>query len=320
LAKLNVLCLDKTGTVTQGCPKVIAVLPLHSTESETLLRVASALEAHSEHPVARAILEHAKQKGLSYAAAESFRSITGKGVIGKVEGREYFLGNHKLVEEMAGSTPEIEKTLTAIERQRFTALVVGSCHDQSNRGEILGIISIGDAIRPKAKDALQQLKKHGVERLVLLTGDNQVTAEMVAQEVGISEVYAELLPQEKVDQVRRLKLDGSRVGMIGDGINDAPALATADVGIAMGAAGTDVALETADVALMADDLSKLPEAIALGRFAERVIRQNIVFAIGEKVVFLGLAAAGVATLWMAIAADMGASLLVIFNGLRVLKK
>jgi len=320
LGKLTVLCLDKTGTVTQGRPKVIAVFPLNSTESETLLRIASALEAQSEHPVARAILEHTKQKGLTYPAAQSFRSITGKGVIGEVERRQYFLGNHKLVKEMARCTPEIEKTLTKIEEQGLTAVAIGSCHDQSNQGDVLGIISIGDAIRPEARDALQRLKEHGIQRLVLLTGDNQATAERIAHEVGIPEVYSQLLPQEKVEQVKRLMQDGSRVGMIGDGINDAPALATADVGIAMGAAGTDVALETADVALMADDLSKLPEAIALGRFAERVIQQNIAFAIGEKVLFLGLAAAGIATLWMAIAADMGASLLVIFNGLRLLKK
>lgn len=320
LGKLNVLCLDKTGTVTQGRPKVIAVLPLHLTQSETLLRIASALEAQSEHPVARAILEHARQNGVSYPAAESFRSVTGKGVIGKVEGRGYFLGNHKLIEEMARCTPEIEKTLTKIEEQGLTAVAIGSCHDHSNQGDVLGIISIGDAIRPEARDAFQRLKEHGIQRLVLLTGDNQVTAERIARKVGIPEVYSQLLPQEKVEQVKRLMQDGSRVGMIGDGINDAPALATADVGIAMGAAGTDVALETADVALMADDLSKLPEAIALGRFAERVIRQNIAFAIGEKVLFLGLAAAGIAALWMAIAADMGASLLVIFNGLRLLKK
>lgn len=320
LGKLNVLCLDKTGTVTQGRPKVIAVLPLNSNKIETLLRIASALEAQSEHPVARAILEHAKQKGLTCPTAESFRSITGKGVIGEVEGRQYFLGNHKLVEEMAVCTPQTEKILTEIENQGLTAVAVGSRRDQSHKGEVLGIISIGDAIRPQAKDALQRLKEHGIERLVLLTGDNQATAERIAHEVGIPEVYAELLPQEKVDQVKRLMEGGNRVGMIGDGINDAPALATADVGIAMGAAGADVALETADVALMADDLSKLPQAIALGRSAERIIRQNIAFAIGEKVLFLGLAAAGVATLWMAIAADMGASLLVIFNGLRLLKK
>src|SRR5262249_32301236 len=157
----------------------------------------------------------------------------------------------------------------------------------------------------------------GIRRLVLVTGDNLVTAKKIAQDAGIDEVFAELLPGEKVAQVRRLMENSQRVGMIGDGINDAPALATADVGIAMGAAGTDVALETADVALMADDLSKLPEAIAIGRLAERVIRQNIVFAIGEKVVFLALAASGLATLWMAIAADMGASLLVIANSLRL---
>jgi Cd2+/Zn2+-exporting ATPase len=320
LGKLTVLCLDKTGTVTEGRPRVIDVLPLNSVEGAAVLRIASALEARSEHPVAQAIVKHARNMGLCCPAVESFRSITGKGVTGEIDRHEYFLGNHKLVEEMAICSPQIEKVLTEIEQQGLTAVAVGHRPHQDCPGELVGVISVGDAIRPQARSSIQELRKQGIRRLVLLTGDNLTTAKKIAQDAGIEEVFAELLPGEKGAQVKRLMEDGQRVGMIGDGINDAPALATADVGIAMGAIGTDVALETADVALMADDLSKLPEAIAIGRLAERVIRQNIVFAIGEKVVFLALAAAGLATLWMAIAADMGASLLVIFNSLRIIKR
>jgi len=320
LGKLSVVCLDKTGTITEGRPKVIDVLPFNSVQSQSLLRIACALESHSEHPMAKAIAKHATSKGLSCSAVECFRSITGKGVAGQIEGHEYFLGNHRLVEEMAVCGPGVEEILKEIEGQGLTAVAVGHRPHSDCPGELLGVISIGDSIRSEARGTIEALKVQGIQKVVLLTGDNQVTARKIGLEAGVDEVFAELLPQDKVAQVKILMNDGHRVGMIGDGINDAPALATADVGIAMGAAGTDVALETADVALMADDLSKLPEAIALGRFAQRVIRQNIVFAIGEKVLFLGLAAAGVATLWMAIAADMGASLLVIFNGLRLLKK
>ncbi|MFN8006823.1 MAG: cation-translocating P-type ATPase [Terriglobia bacterium] len=320
LGKLTVLCFDKTGTVTEGRPRVIDVLPLNSAKSESLLRIAGGLEAHSEHPLAKAIVNHARNTGISCPTVESFRSITGKGVTGKINGHEYFLGNHKLVEEMAVCSPEIEQILTAIEQQGLTAVAVGHRPHHDCPGELAGVISVGDAIRPKARSTVQKLRSQGIQILVLLTGDNQATARKIAEDSGMDEVFAELLPEEKVAQVKRLMEDGQRVGMIGDGINDAPALATANVGIAMGAAGTDVALETADVVLMADDLSKLPEAIAIGRLADRVIHQNIAFAIGEKVVFLTLAAGGLATLWMAIAADMGASLLVIFNSLRILKR
>lgn len=320
LGKLTVLCLDKTGTITEGRPKVIDVLPLNTVNSESILRIATALEAHSEHPLAQAIIKHARNIGISCPIVESFRSITGKGVTGEIEGHEYFLGNHKLVEEMAVCSPEIEKILTEIEQQGLTAVAVGHRPHHDCPGELIGVISVGDAIRPQARSTVQKLRDIGIRKLVLLTGDNQVTAKKIAQDAGIDEIFAELMPEEKVAQVKRLMEDGHLVGMIGDGINDAPALATANVGIAMGAAGTDVALETADVALMADDLSKLPEAIAIGRLAERVIRQNITFAIGEKILFLALASVGLATLWMAIAADMGASLLVIANSLRILKR
>jgi Cd2+/Zn2+-exporting ATPase len=320
LGRLRTLCLDKTGTLTEGRPKVTEILALGSAQKESILAIASALEAHSEHPVARAILEHAKETGLSYPAATSFRSLTGKGVIGGVDGQEYFLGNHKMVEELAACGPEIERTLEAIESRGITAVVLGRRAPKDGPGEVIGVIGVGDAIRQQAKAALLKLRNQGVRRLVLLTGDNRATANRIAQEVGVDEVYAELLPQEKVHRVQQLMRESPPVGMIGDGINDAPALAAADVGIAMGVAGTDVALETADVALMADDLTKLPAAMAIGRLAERVIQQNILFAIGEKALFLVLAAAGIATLWMAIAADMGASLLVISNGLRLLKE
>ncbi|MCG3147756.1 MAG: Cadmium-transporting ATPase [Verrucomicrobiae bacterium] len=314
LGKLRALAVDKTGTITEGRPRVTDVVPLNQTDEQELLRVAAALEAHSEHPLAQAILAHAP----AAPRAENFQAVAGKGATGEIKGHEYFIGNHRLVEELAVCSPETERRIEEIERRAQTAVIVGHRPHADCRGEVLGVIAIGDTIRPQAAAAVQQLRRAGVQRVVMLTGDNRATAEAIAKQAGIIEVIAELLPDEKVERVRELLASEQHVGMVGDGINDAPALAAASVGIAMGVAGTDAALETADVALMADDLGKLPEAIALGRRTERIIRFNIAFAILIKLVFLALAATGKATMWMAIAADMGASLVVIINGLRLL--
>jgi Cd2+/Zn2+-exporting ATPase len=204
LGKLTVLCLDKTGTITEGRPRVTDVVPLNSVGGEAVLRIASALAAHSGHPVAQAIMKHARNIGLSFPTVESFRSITGKGVTGEIEGHEYFLGNHKLVEEMAVCSPKIEKILTAIEQQGLTAVAVGHRPHQDCRGELVGVISVGDTIRPQARSSVQELRSQGIRRLVLLTGDNLVTAKKIAQDTGIEEVFAELLPEEKVALVKRL--------------------------------------------------------------------------------------------------------------------
>jgi Cd2+/Zn2+-exporting ATPase len=318
LGKLRVLALDKTGTITEGRPRVMEVLSLNATDPRELLRLAAALESHSEHPVAEAIVEHAREQGVAPPPAERFQSLTGTGVEGLVDGHDYFAGNHRLVEEMAVCSPETEQRIEAIERRAQTAVVVGHRPHADCRGEVLGVIAVGDAVRAQAAATVRHLRRVGVRRIVMLTGDNRATAEAVAAQVGISEVAAELLPDQKVARVHDLMRNESNVGMVGDGVNDAPSLAAASVGIAMGAAGTDAALEAADVALMGDDLDRLPEAIALGRRTRRTIQFNIAFAIALKVAFLGLAAVGLVTMWMAVAADMGASLLVIANGLRLL--
>jgi Cd2+/Zn2+-exporting ATPase len=319
LGRLRVLAVDKTGTLTEGRPRVMEVVGLNAARPGEILRVAAALEAHSEHPMAEAIVAEARRQGVAVPAVEKFRSLTGRGVEGLVDGHDYFAGNHRLVEELAVCSAETERRIEAIERRAETAVVVGHRPHADCKGEVLGVIALGDAIRPHAGSAIARLRRAGVERIVMLTGDNRATAETVAKEVGITEVAAELLPDEKIARVREMLRDGANVGMVGDGVNDAPALAAASVGIGMGVAGTDAALEAADVALMGDDLTHLPETIELGRRTRRVIQSNIALAIALKVVFLALAAAGLATMWMAVAADMGASLLVIANGLRLLR-
>jgi len=319
LGRLRVIALDKTGTVTVGRPQVSETVSLNSVAPAELLRVAAALEAHSEHPIARAILQHAEGAGVRSARADTFQSITGRGVEGVIGDHHYFAGNHQLVEEMAVCSAETERRIEEIERRSLTAVVVGHRPHAHCKGEVLGVIAIGDTVRPQAASAMQKLRDTGVRRIVMLTGDNRATANAIAAQAGIAEVEAELLPEQKVERIRELMRSEKHVGMVGDGINDAPALATASVGISMGGAGTDAALEAADVVLMSDDLGKLSEAIALGRRAEGVIRANIAFSILLKLVFLGLAAAGVATMWMAVLADMGVTMLVIANALRMLR-
>jgi Cd2+/Zn2+-exporting ATPase len=319
LGRLRALALDKTGTITEGHPRVSETVALNNTGPIELLRIAAALEAHSEHPVARAIIDHAERQGVRVPRAETFQSITGMGVEGEIAGHHYFAGNHRLVEEMAVCSPETERRIGEIEGRAQTAVVVGHRPHAGCKGEVLGVIGVGDTVRNHAIAAIQRLRHIGVHRIVMLTGDNRATAAAIAKQAGIEEVEAELLPEEKLRRIHALLESEKHVGMVGDGINDAPALTAASVGIAMGVAGTDAALETADVALMSDDLNKLSEAIALGRRAQRVIRGNIGFSILLKLVFLVLAAAGVATMWMAVAADMGLTLLVIANALRLLR-
>jgi len=319
LGRIRAVAMDKTGTITEGNPRVTGIVAFDGTDAAGLLAVAAALESHSEHPVAHAVLEHARREGARVVASTAFQSLTGRGVVGTIDGHRYFAGNHRLVEELAVCSRETERRIEEIERRAQTAVVVGHQPHADCPGEVLGVIAIGDALREGAAAAIERLRDAGVRRVVMLTGDNRVTAEAIAHEAGIHDVDAELLPEEKVARVRELSLGERHVAMVGDGINDAPALAAASVGIAMGVAGTDAALETADVALMADDLGKLSEAIALGRRATRVIHANIWSSIVLKLVFLGLAAAGIATMWMAVAADTGLTLLVIANALRLLR-
>lgn len=312
-ARLTVIAFDKTGTITEGRPSVEKVVPLNGHSEEELLARAAALEARSTHPIAQAILAHAAAKGISPVPAHGVQALPGKGVMGAFNDRSYWLGSHRYLEERGGGTPEEHALAEQLEAGGQSVVVIGS------EDHVCGLISLSDAVRPEAAAALNALRQAGVKKLVMLTGDNHTTAERIAASVGIDEVRAELLPEDKMAVVGELARHGV-VAMVGDGVNDAPAMVKANLGIAMGAAGTDTAIETADLALMSDDLGKLAWLVEHSRRMRAVLRQNITFALGVKAVFTLLAFAGIATLWGAIAADMGASLLVVFNGLRMLKR
>jgi Cd2+/Zn2+-exporting ATPase len=308
---LRAIALDKTGTLTQGKPSVTEIVVLQGSEGLQLRR-AAALAARSDHPVSRAVAAR-WPAGEPLPDVEAFNALKGRGVTGRIEGTSYSLGNHRMVEETGGCSPELEARLQALEEQGRTAVVL--VEDR----QPLAIFAVADTVRPESAEAVRELKALGV-RPMMLTGDNRHTAGAIAALVGIEDVRAELLPEDKLEVISRLQTEGARVGMVGDGINDAPALAKADIGFAMAAAGTDTAIETADVALMDDDPRKLAEFIRLSRSTRRVLWQNIVLAIGIKAVFLVLTMTGHATLWMAVFADMGTSLLVVFNGMRLLKQ
>ena len=312
-AEVRVVAFDKTGTLTRGHPEVVDVISVNGVVPAEILRLAAAVEARSEHPVARAILRRAQHDDSPLPAGEGFRALPGLGAEASVGGEHVLVGNHRLFEERALCSPAIDRQLDELGRAGRTAVLV------ARGGRTVGIIGVADAIRDSGRAAVSHLRQGGIERVVMLTGDNAQTAAAIGSALGVDEWRAELLPADKVAAIEDLKRRYGAVAMVGDGVNDAPALAAADVGIAMGAAGTDAALETADVALMADELLAVPYFLRLGRATVRNIRTNIAVALGLKALFLGLAIAGAATLWMAVAADMGASLLVIANGLRLLE-
>ncbi len=312
-ARVRCVAFDKTGTLTVGRPEVVEVVALNGAGRTDILRVAAALEARSEHPIGGAIVRRAAADGLAPSAGQGFQALPGRGAQARVDGETTIVGNHRLFEERRLCSPAIDAELDRLAASGQTAVLV------AQRQETIGIIGVGDAIRPAGRDAIALLRRQGVERVVMLTGDNASVAREIARTLAIDEVRAELLPEDKVAAVGALRERYGTVAMVGDGVNDAPALAAADVGIAMGVAGTDAALETADVALMADDLLKLPFAFRLSRRTLRNIKTNIVVSLGLKAAFLVLGVAGLTTLWMAVMADMGASLLVIANGLRLLR-
>lgn len=422
-SRLRVIAMDKTGTLTKGEPEVRRVIPFSGHDERELLELAAALEAHSEHPLARAIIRKAAEAGIAPAPAEDFKAIKGKGAEATIDGSRFWIGSHRLLHEKLGEatarTPQISqleatghaivatgdekriagligvsdlgtpvpqsdwsqksvmliggndastksmaellsvderdvKLLTAEQVNAIRELVqnyryvfwVGSTPPQGatslepepihlealkleesghsvivvgNDSHVCGLIGIADALRPEAPAAVEALRKNGIEKIVMLTGDNEGTARAIGRLAGVDDLRYEMLPEDKVEAIRQLVKEYGAVAMVGDGVNDAPALATATLAVAMGAAGSDAALETADIALMADDLSKLPWLIQHSRRTLGVIKQNIAFALGIKVVFIVLSLIGFASLWMAIAADTGASLLVIANGLRLLK-
>jgi len=312
-ARMRAFAFDKTGTLTHGAPRVVEVVPLSGHDEREVLERLAALEARSEHPLAHAIREYAAGQGITVAAADDFRAFEGKGAAGMVQGREFWVGSHRYLEERGQETREVHARLEAMAGAGRSAVVLG------NAGHVCGLIAVADGVRAEAASAVAELGRLGVEATVMLSGDNRGTAEAIGREVGVTDVRAELLPDEKVAAIRALVERFGQVAMVGDGINDAPALATATLGIAMGGAGSDAAIETADVALLSDDLSRLPWLVRHSRKTLARIRENVAFALSVKAVFVVLALAGAASLWSAIAADMGASLLVIGNSLRLLR-
>ncbi|KAF1044180.1 MAG: Cadmium-transporting ATPase [Herbaspirillum frisingense] len=308
--KLRALALDKTGTITFGKPVVTDVVSLDPVaDQDALLQLAISLAARSDHPVSRAI---AGQDGAAPLEVEDFEALAGRGVKGRIGGQLYHLGNHRLVHELGMCSPELEARLQAFEKQgKTTTLLCRGAHPEL-------LVAVADTVRPSSKEAVADLRRLGVN-VVMLTGDNAHTAQAIAAQTGIADARGDQLPDDKLKAIEELGLRHGEVGMVGDGINDAPALARAQIGFAMGAAGTDTALETADVALMDDDLRKIPDFIRLSRKAHTVLVQNISIALGIKAVFLALALVGMSSLWMAVFADMGASLIVVFNGLRLVR-
>ena len=312
-ARLKAIAMDKTGTLTLGKPAVTEVVPLNGHTEEELLERVAALEAQSTHPLAHAILEYAKQRNIVLLPVDGFRILPGKGAEGRFRGKLYWVGSHRYLEERRQETPDVHERLELLSRSGRAVVVVG------NEEHVCGFIALADTVRPEAKQAIADLREAGVEHLVMLTGDNRGTAEAIARETGVDEIHSELLPADKVSKVEELVAKYGTVAMIGDGVNDAPAMGRATIGLAMGAIGTDAAIETADIALMSDDLSKLPWLIRHSRRALGIIRQNIAFALGVKAVFMVLTLFGFASMWSAVAADSGATLLVVFNALRLLR-
>ena len=314
LARVRCVAFDKTGTLTTGRLAVTDVISTNGMLPSRILALAASLETRSEHPLGRAIVDRAAHDGLRVMTASGFQSLPGRGAVGVVDRDDVIVGSHRLFEERALCSPVVEEALDSLASRGRSTVLVGA------NGEPVGVIGVSDSIRESARDTVEMLRDHGVEHVVLLTGDHDASARTLAAAIGVDDYRADLLPEDKATAVSELRTRYGALAMVGDGVNDAPALASADVGIAMGAAGTDAALETADIALMADELPKIPYALRLSRATTRNIRANIGFSLVLKGAFLVMAIAGTATLWMAVIADMGASLLVIGNALRLLRE
>lgn len=306
---LKVIALDKTGTLTHGKPVVTETIPMHEYDREKALQIAASLDHLSGHPVAKAIENQWKGELLDVI---DFESIAGRGVSGSVDQVPYIIGNHRLIEERGVCCDHVHSELDRLQDQGKTTVLL------ANHKEVLAIFGVADTLRAESVEAIRDLHKLDV-KITMLTGDNASTARAIGSQAGIDDVQAELLPEDKLKVIEALLGTHGSVGMVGDGVNDAPALARATLGFAMGAAGTDTALETADVALMDDDLRKLPAFIQLSKATASILKQNIAIALGIKVIFFALAFTGHASLWMAVFADLGGSLLVVGNGLRLLK-
>jgi Cd2+/Zn2+-exporting ATPase len=311
--RLAVLALDKTGTITHGKPALTDTVRFGAVEGIDSLSIATSLAARSDHPVSFAIAAAGRKSGIALLEVTGFAALPGRGVKGTIDGSDYLLGNHRLIHETGVCSPAIEAQLAELEAQGKTVIVL------TDGKEPLILLAVADTIKDSSRVAIRDLHELGIET-VMLTGDNTRTAEAIAQQVGIDKALGDQLPEDKLQAIECYIRDGRYVGMVGDGINDAPALARADIGFAMGAAGSDTAIETADVALMDDDLNKIARFVRLSRKTRAVLIQNITLALGIKAVFLALTLTGYGTMWMAVFADMGASLLVVGNGLRLVRQ
>ncbi|HWV10012.1 MAG TPA: heavy metal translocating P-type ATPase, partial [Pseudomonas sp.] len=312
-AKLSFITLDKTGTITHGKPEQTdyrALVPDFGAQAQV---IAASLAERSDHPVSQAIAKRAAQDDVALLAVDAFEALPGRGVRGVVGGETYHLGNPRLLQELGLGSPALDASMGELERQGKTVVALAT------GARVVALFAVADTVKPSSQVAIEALHRLGIKTM-MLTGDNAHTGQAIASQVGIDEVRGNLLPADKLAAIGELQNRGHVVGMVGDGINDAPALASAQVGFAMAAAGTGTAIETADVALMDDDLRKLPAFIQLSRSTTAILRQNIGFALGIKAVFLVFTLLGWATMWMAVFADVGVSLLVVLNGLRLLKK
>jgi Cd2+/Zn2+-exporting ATPase len=310
---IRCVAFDKTGTLTRGVPEVVDVITLNGLPAAGVLALAAAVEQRSAHPIARAIVAYAEAAGVHADAGVGVTALAGLGAEGHVEGTRVILGNHRLFEERRLCSPLLHERLQQLSVRGRTPVLV------ARDGQPVGIIAVADRPREASRDAVEILRRQGVDSVVMLTGDSSATAAAIATDLGIDEVRAELMPDEKVKAIEELRVRYGSVAMVGDGVNDAPALATADVGIVMGAIGSDAALESADIALMADELLKIPYALRLSRATMRNIKANLVISLALKAAFVLAAVAGIATLWMAVLADTGASIIVVANALRLLR-
>jgi len=310
--KLLWLALDKTGTITHGKPVQTDFATLDGHAEHLVRSRAASLAARSDHPVSRALNDAAARDGIPLISVEGFEALPGRGTKGYIDGALFHLGNHRLIHELGLCSDALEARLSALEEQGKSVILL------ADENGVQGLFAVADTVKDSSREAIAELHALGI-RTLMLTGDNAHTARAIAAQVGIDEARGDLLPEHKLDAVASKLSSAGAVGMVGDGINDAPALARADIGFAMGAAGTGTAIETADVALMDDDLRKLPRFVRLSRRTHALLVQNIVLALGIKAVFLVLTLSGAGTMWMAVFADVGASLLVVANGLRILR-
>ncbi|MCB0037559.1 MAG: heavy metal translocating P-type ATPase, partial [Anaerolineales bacterium] len=318
LGRLNVMAFDKTGTITEGKFKVTDIKPVEGVTADTLLQVTAAVEQQSNHPLALAVVQAAQEKGLELPSANGLENITGRGVKSEVDGQMVFIGSRKLFQDLE-EAPDLDtaenliQMVTQLEDEGKTTMLV------SQGEQFMGVLALADIARPQVKETLQALLDLGIQKLVMLTGDNEDVAQKIGQEVGVTDIRASLLPEQKLQAIKALQQEYGGIAMTGDGVNDAPALATATVGIAMGGAGTAVALDTADVALMADDLGKLPFAVGLSRASQAIIRQNLVISLGVIGLLILTSVLGIVALSGAVVLHEGSTILVVLNALRLLR-